>query len=210
MPGPTVYVERSYQEPAPEVIRYVPIEQAPLSDPYAPTIAGSAAPSFLQQGDAVFRQGRYDEARRLYTRALLADEADPAAQLSYAFAHFAVGRHNVAAMALRRALASDPELMDTPPDPRAAYGVAGDFEQHLVGLQQCQALLSRDSEALLLLAYVAHATGETRSALEYLDRLLALDETDTLAYVLRDAILGSTAGMSEQSEPATGVITPPV
>lgn len=204
-----MYVDRTYEQPVQEIIRYVPIEQAPVSRPDAPTVSGPETGSFLQQGDAVFKQGRYDEARRLYTRALLADESDPAARLSYAYAHFALGRCTIAAMALRRALAGDPGLMDTPPDPRMAYGVGGEFEKHLAALREHVVLAPEDTEAILLLVYVAHAIGQTELALGQLDRVLAADDADTLAYVLRDAILHSRTAPERQPAPPTEGITPP-
>lgn len=188
LPSPTVYVERTY-EPREETIRYVPIERQPVS---RPTDSISSRGSFLDQGNAVFRQGRYDEARRLYVRALLANGADAESQMGYGLVHFAEGCYAPAASALRRALAAEPRLLDAPLDPRSMYGVNGDFEKHRATLRDHVAEQPHDIDAVFFLAYVEYACGETESAIEHLNRVVVMDDRDTLAYLLRDAIASAS------------------
>ena len=209
VPGPTVYVERTYERPREQIIQYVPIEEAPVVERTDSNVRVVETSSFLQEGDALFREGRYEEARRQYVRALLADENDPAVQLSYGFAHFALGEYRVAARAVRRALTADPGLMDAPPDPRAAYGDAADFEKQLAALRACVVETPQDMEAAFLLGYIAYAMVNTELALEELNRVLAADDADTLAYVLRDTIVCAESAPAEQAKRRRSGVKPP-
>ncbi|MFH0981408.1 MAG: tetratricopeptide repeat protein [Planctomycetota bacterium] len=201
VPGSTLYMERVYERPVEESIQYVPIEAAPEPLPPGPMSETSPPGSFMEQGDAAFRQGGYDEARRLYIRALLSDDHDPTAQLAYAWTHLALADYRVASIALRRALVVDPGLLDAPPDPRGRYGDMADFDRHLAALREQVAQSPDDVGAAFLLAYVEYAVGNPAAALEQVDRILSREDTNTLVYLLGDAALRAQDPAGRQPQP---------
>ena len=185
---PTVYVNHTYVPTFVESVEYYPraISTPPVRG--VALLAPTTGPdSFLQQGDAVFRRGEYDDARRLYIRALLADGNSVAAQLSYGWSLFALGRHSTSADAFRRCLRDEPNLLDGGDDPSARYGSAEDMADHRQALERHVAAFPHDAETMFLLGYVESRVGESAAAVAHLDRAVELDERDTLAYLLRDA-----------------------
>ena len=190
VPGPVTYVDPVYPSLSDPAIQYVPVEQAPPSEPVTqPNEEAPAVRPLVEQGDAAFVAGKYDEARRLYIRDLLSNPDDPGTQLRYAWVQLALGHFDVAANALRRSLVADPSLLDWPPDPRGLYGNPNDFEAHRAALRAQAAETVAPRDVLFLLAYTEYATGEPRAGLAQLERVLALDDSDTLAYLLRDALV---------------------
>jgi tetratricopeptide (TPR) repeat protein len=175
-------------EPTEEVIQYVPIDEAPV-EPALDTMDAS----FLEQGLAVFWEGRYEEAQRLFVRALLTGQDEAAAEVAYSFVHFALQDYDVAGMALRRAITLEPELLDAPPDIRNLYGNPADFAVHMASLRDYVAGSLGERTSVFLLAYLEYATGAPDAALTLLDQLRAEDKGDTYVHLLRDAITRAAA-----------------
>ncbi|UCC29224.1 MAG: tetratricopeptide repeat protein [Phycisphaerales bacterium] len=144
--------------------------------------------TLLGQGNAAFAAGRYDEARRLYVSAMLADERDGYAKFLYALVNFALGDYEVAAMAIRRALLTTADLIDYPVDVRSLYPEAALFETQLEGLTRFAGDHPNDRGALLLLGYLQYAGGHPKPALSVLDRLVKIDPDDDVVSLLRDAV----------------------
>lgn len=189
--APAIYVERVYEQPREEVIEFVPIEEAPPPASSTPAVVTPDAQDFRAQGDAAFREGRYAEARRLHIRALLGEGETAGAQWSYGLAHFALGQYGVAAMAMRRALMAEPNLIDRPTDPRGFYGKQRDFNDQLAALRHHTQRFGLDVEAVFLLGLLEYAVGNSDAALEPMERVISVKDDDTMAYLLRAAILGA-------------------
>ncbi|UCG17109.1 MAG: tetratricopeptide repeat protein [Phycisphaerales bacterium] len=207
-------------DPTPDVIVQpvaVPVAEAALSTEAAMAPVGFAAPgadvrplpdlppdeppTLLEEGEAAFAAGQYDEARRLFQRAVMSLPDDAYAQLDYGLAHFALGSYTVAADAFRRALAREPDLLDRLPDVSTAYGVAGDFEKHLAALEAHVERHATDTDARLLHGLVCFSIGDAGTAISQLSRVLHQDPRDTVAYLLRDAALRAVS-----SEPSTNTV----
>ncbi len=150
--------------------------------------------TLVGKGNTAFTAGRYDEARRSYVSAMLADERDGYAKFLYALANFAAGDYDVAGMALRRALLTTPALIDYPVDVRSLYALPILFETQLESLIRFVGDHADDRGASLLLAYLHYATGQPERALPVANRLSKSDANDSVAALLRDAVLRVTLG----------------
>ncbi|MDO8629046.1 MAG: tetratricopeptide repeat protein [Phycisphaerales bacterium] len=139
------------------------------------------------EGNSAFAAGRYGDARRAYVRAVLLDENDGTAKLLYGLATFAEGDFGVAATALRRALATTPDLIDYPFNIVALYGNGAGFNEQLSALARYIGANPEDREAILLLAYLRYASGEAAEAQVMFGALADADPTDSLVVFLRDA-----------------------
>ena len=145
--------------------------------------------SFARQGSEAFYMGRYDEARRLYIRAVLSDDRNGVTVLLYAFANFATGDYEVASDALRRAIALDPSLIESPVDVRSLYGSSDSFESDLDELVHYLQIRLHDRDALFLLAYLYYCTEQPEESLPIFTHMVEEDANDVLASLLRDAAL---------------------
>lgn len=153
---------------------------APLTEPVDNTLVG--------RGNAAFMAGTYDEARRLYVSAMLADERDGYAKFLYALVNFAMGDYEVAGMAIRRALLTTADLIDYPVDVRVLYPQPLIFDTQREKLIRQVDQSPQDRGALLLLGYLHYAAGEPERALAVLDRLVEIDSDDNTAALLHDAV----------------------
>jgi hypothetical protein len=161
--------------------------------PEAADLPPNEPPTFLEQGEAAFASGNYEESRRLFRRAVVALPDDAYALLDYALAHFALGEYQIAADAFRRALSLDPDLLDRMPDISTAYGRVSDFETHLARLDGWLAKHPSDNDARFLYGLVFYSVGDPRTAVGALSRALHRDSKDTSAFLLRDAALRAIA-----------------
>jgi len=180
-PAQTVIVENTEADRDFEVEPGPDVTYQALLDPADSTLMG--------RGNAAFMAGVYDEARRYYVSAMLADERDGYAKFLYALVNFATGDYEVAAMATRRALLTTPDLLDYPPDIRGLYTDAVQLEAQLEVLARFVDSHPLDGNARLLLAYVQLAAGRPAEALAILDNRVRTDNGDQLAALLRDAIV---------------------
>ena len=145
--------------------------------------------TLIGQGNAAFAGGRYEEARRHYISAVMADERDGYAKFLYSLCNFAVGDYEVAGLSLRRALLTTPELVEYPPDARALYPDQAMLTGQLATLEKHVASNATDRNAPLLLGYLQFAVGEAQRAAATLEPLVAQDAEDTAAALVRDAAL---------------------
>ncbi|MCP4592650.1 MAG: hypothetical protein GY842_18100 [bacterium] len=186
--GPSVYVSRTHRPYMREAVGYAAVETVDLGRSQVVYRSAAERLSFREQADAVFRQGRYEEARRLYVRALLADEVDAVAQWGYALTHVALGEYGIAGEALRRVLSAVPELLEEPPDPRLMFGDGELFGRALSELRHQVTAMPDGHGARFALAYVEFAVGERVASLAHLDELIVQDDKDTMSHLLRDAV----------------------
>ncbi len=114
----------------------------------------------LQAGLEHFRAGDYRAAASAFRLAAESDQGDPAAAVYAAHALFAVGRYRDAAGYLRHAFDMQPKIALLDYDLREDYGVEGDFEVHLTALENALRDDPRNTDRLLLLAYVCCFSGQ--------------------------------------------------
>jgi len=114
----------------------------------------------LQAGLEHFRAGDYRAAAAAFKLAAESDQGDPAAAIYAAHALFAVGRYHDAAGYLRHAFDMQPKIALLDYDLREDYGVEGDFHVHLTALENALRDEPRNTDRLLLLAYVCSFSGQ--------------------------------------------------
>lgn len=146
----------------------------------------SAGNPWLDQGGAAFAAGHYEDARGLFLQAAFADESDGFAKLLYGLASFAQGEYKLAIVAVRRALAISPELIDNPIDLRGFYPDAGTLDAHLKALAGTVESNPLDADKLFLLGYLRYATGQPQEAYEALQKAVEIDPTDELSARVSD------------------------
>jgi tetratricopeptide (TPR) repeat protein len=182
------YYERSYSD-----VTYPPAaassvgEATPSQTRGGATLPGSQADTapLLVQGSVAFSAGRYDEAKQWYVRGVLADDADAYAKILYSFANLATGDFDVAELALRRALADAPDLINDPIDAESLYSDTTRLEAHEEGLTRFVDQHPDQPAGRLLLGYLHFAAGRPREAYAVFDQLATADPQDKLAGALR-------------------------
>lgn len=198
-PPETVYVVEEPLAPSLPAEPTVEVEAArdvavvgPPEPPRSLTMPDDA--TLIGQGNTAFLGGNFDEARRHYISAVLADERDGHAKLLYAYANFASGDYTVAGLALQRALLTTATLMDYPVDPRPLYGDDTRLEAQIAELTAHVSARSSDRSAAFMLAYMRYAVGHPAGALAILASLVEADSADTLAALLQDAVIRAGIG----------------
>ncbi len=174
-----------------ELPRDVPAESAGR-----PSEAGAATaeiPALVKEANALFADERYEEARELYLRVVLGDDGDGAARLLYGLSSVALGDHRLAAVAVRSALTTMPELVGDPFDLRSFYREPAAFERHLEAARafarwSSEVGTSEESrDAMLLLGYLLFASAQAEPAAEIFEKLAEQNPEDKLFGSLRDA-----------------------
>jgi hypothetical protein len=172
------------QAVAPSSTTVAPVEQETyqsLIEPGESTLIG--------QGNQAYLAGRYDDARRSYATAMLADERDGYVKFLYALANFALQDYEVGGMAIRRALLTTPELIEYPVDIRGLYRDPAIMGQQIARLVRFVDTHPTNNGAQLLLGYVLFAAGKPEQAMVTMEILSASNMDDNLAALLRDAIV---------------------
>lgn len=195
---PPPVTEAYYTSPAQALPPAQPVKSTLRATDLAPTEPGSAVPpesttaqevtSWVELGNTAFAAERYDEARHLYMRAVLADDDDGYAKLFYGLANFALGDYGAAATAVRRALQSIPDLIEDPIDLRVLYTDELVVQAHLARLKQLVETRPGDREARFLLGYLYYATGAPVQAQTVLQSLAGLSAEDELVAFVSDAV----------------------
>lgn len=150
------------------------------------------------EGNDAFAAGRFGDARRAYIRAVLLDENDGTAKLLYGLATFAEGDFGVAATAVRRALATTPDLIDYPFNIVALYGDEVRFNEQMDALTRHVGANPENRNAVLLLGYLQFASGGAAEAQVVFAALADADPTDSLVVFLRDAATRTMQGSRTQ------------
>jgi len=139
----------------------------------------------LGEGNVAFSQGRYEDARQTYARAMLIDERDGYAKMLFAWASFALGDYPLAATAVRRAMLTSPDLVQYPINVRLHYGDITALDHQVDALQRYVAAHPDDREADLLLGYVYYSIGDVQRALAVFNDLAQSDPADEAVNSLR-------------------------
>lgn len=210
---PTVYYHEQTQEVEPTNATYESNEVTPLAAPstggaypapdgesYQP-LPATQPNSLVGDGNAAFTAGRYEDARRLYTRAVMADERDGYVKMLLGWASFAVGDFDGAAAAIRRALLTTDDLVTYPMDVRTFYPDAAVLNQQIDALAQHSQSRPDDREAEFVLAYLYYSVGQAERSASMLTGLVNRDRNDTLAATVRDAAVRAAQSQSAPAKP---------
>lgn len=163
----------------------------PGEDPSLPT--GPAQPEDSERipdavlGHRAFQSGQFEEARSIYIRGVLEDDTDGHAKLFFGLANYALGKYDVASIAIRRALSVTPELINRPLDVRSMYPDADVYEAHLATLQNHVEANPEDRGARFLLGFIHYGSARPETALALFKQLADADPEDELAAAMRDS-----------------------
>ncbi len=204
---PTYATTGVYAAPAETYV--TPPAQTVVPQPTAPSeqVTGSAdgyrtlEPSdelrtVVLNGNAAFAAARYEEAKGLYIRAVLADERDGYVKTLYAWANFAMGDYDTAAASLRRALLTTPDLVDYPMDLRTLYSDSNLLGAQSERLARHVAENPEHRESRFVLGYLQYSVGEAQSAASIFQELASRDAGDTLVGQLADAATRASRGQT--------------
>ena len=152
----------------------------------APVAVGGA---YRELGEQNYYQGRYEDARRNFVRAMLDAPNDAELMVLYGFAHFAEGDYRLASSSLERALRQDPSLIDSPLDLSRLYSDPARLTEQIRRLDDYLSRVSRDDGARLVAGYVRYASGKPAEAEPYFAAVISGRPDATLALLLRDAAI---------------------
>ncbi|MCH8251938.1 MAG: hypothetical protein IID36_05740 [Planctomycetes bacterium] len=180
--------------PVPSVEGAAHVEGAsspPGEDPSSPT--GPAQPEDSERipdavlGHRAFQSGQFEEARSIYIRGMLEDDTDGHAKLFFGLANYALGKYDVASIAVRRALTVTPDLINRPLDVRSMYPDADVYESHLAALKKHVEANPDDRGARFLLGFIHYGSARPEAALALFKQLADADPEDELAAAMRDS-----------------------
>lgn len=141
---------------------------------------------YLRSGREAFWNGSYDEARRGFVRAILADPDSGYAKLYYGLSYFALGDYVTAAASLRRGLILRPETLDAPPDFCAGYSSSEAYNEHVARLRAQLERYPNDADAWFTLGFLFYSCDYIPDAVEALGKAVELDPQDYVAQLLLD------------------------
>ncbi len=158
-----------------QAVRIEPQDRVPLNN------------EWLASGDGEFHDGRYEDARRSFSFAVLEEPRNGFASLAYGLVHFALSDYRAAADALRRGLSLAPDVLDRPIDIARQYGKPEELATHIQNVQLHLSARPDDASAWFVLGYVEYSRGDAESAVRALTKAASLDPDDVYAATLRDA-----------------------
>lgn len=140
----------------------------------------------LQNGTALFRAGRYQEALDAYRLAGSSNHGDAAARLLAGHTYFALGRYHSAMAFIRRAFELQPKISQIEYDLRDDYGNKADFTQHLEALKQAASTRPKDVEIWTLMGYVHRYSGNRAESISALKQAYKIAPKDRLIQSMLD------------------------
>ena len=99
----------------------------------------------------------------------------------------ALGKYDVASIAVRRALSVTPDLINRPLDVRSMYPDADVYESHLAALKKHVEANPEDRGARFLLGFIHYGSARPEAALALFKQLADADPEDELAAAMRDS-----------------------
>lgn len=175
--------------PTPQAVAPSNTTAAPVEQDTYQSLIEPGESTLIGQGNQSYLAGQYEDARRSYATAMLADERDGYVKFLYALSNFALQDFEVGGMAIRRALLTTPELVEYPVDIRGLYRDVAIMDQQIARLVRFVDTHPTNSGAQLLLGYVLFAAGKPDQAMVTMEILSAANMDDSLAALLRDAIV---------------------
>jgi len=126
----------------------------------------------MVEGTEHFIAGAYNDAALKFLQVTMADPENVDATLAYALARFATGDYGTSALLIHRAIDRYPQVVDSTFDVRDRYGRMADFDRHMARLQRFLINRPDNADALLVLGFVLHFTGQREAAAEVFSDLL--------------------------------------
>lgn len=194
-----VPVTEAAQPTQPQAAQPAPPDQYREGDREYQTLdTGVDQRAVVMEGNAAFAAGRYDEARDQYIRAVMNDERDGYAKVLYAWSNFALGDYEVAAVSIRRAMITTPDLADYPLDLRTLYPDRTVLDRQTEALVRFLADHPDRDDARLVWGYLLYSIGQAETAAAAFQGLAGAHPDDELLSQLRDAALRNARNESPQ------------
>lgn len=140
----------------------------------------------IQNGAALFREGKYQEAVDAFRLAASSNHGDPGSRLLAGHAYFALGRYHSAMSFVRRAFELQPKIARLDFDIRNDYGDPAAFAKHLDVLKKAAAERPQDIQIWTLLGYVQRYSGNRTESINALKRAYKIDPADEIVRSLLD------------------------
>lgn len=193
--APTVVTNAAQAAPAREtssIAAATPERQSARGATVDPPIAApKAAPIAETSADAwvLLESGEFERASRLFGAKAAADKADAPSRVGYALAAAALGQHDTAAWALRRAFAADAEAVGFIP---LGAAMSARLEALASGVREA-AEAGRGPDRWFLLASIEYLRHRTEDSAGALRRAVALGESHAGAMKLAELVSGPVA-----------------
>ncbi len=147
----------------------------------------------MVQGEALFRQGKLQDAAAAFENARSLSKDSPESLLSLMHVYFAMGdkTYGKAADCLAKTLQGIPDLLMIRVRPVDFYGKAEDYAKNSAALNAYVAANPKDAPAMFLLGYIQYREGLMDKAAPTLKAVMALSPSREIAdgvYALQDGI----------------------
>lgn len=136
----------------------------------------------LIQGDALYAEGKYDEALQEYQR-VLEERADlPELYDKIGLCYYRLNDYDNAALYFRKMLEKDPQSQDTLINLSAIHFERGDLEEGMKYFEQLDEETLTDSSLFYNIGVLFFKSGQIDMAIEYLSKDIALDPNNVDAH----------------------------
>jgi len=170
----------------------------------------------MEEGAAAFARGEFDKARHAFVLAILAMPDNVDAKLAYAITQFAIGDYHVAAILLRQVIPAHPEVVYSDFDLRERYEKKEKLTQQVDALRAYIQAHPSDAEAMLVLGFVQHFSGQRDEAKRTFSEALKVSPKEAVASVFLNppplqvaATQPASQGPATVDSPATQPAQPP-
>ncbi|MGB9626935.1 MAG: hypothetical protein ACPMAQ_18940, partial [Phycisphaerae bacterium] len=137
----------------------------------------------MEEGAAAFARGEFDKARHAFVLAILAMPDNVDAKLAYAITQFAIGDYHVAAILLRQVIPAHPEVVYSDFDLRERYEKKEKLTRQVETLRAYIKAHPGDAEAMLVLGFVQHFSGQRDEAKRTFAEVLKVSPKEAVASV---------------------------
>ena len=155
-----------------------PQQASRQASPSGGTLSGEQLYQKMSDGTQQFSQGAYEEAAKQFLDVTMQDPSNVDASLAYAVARFATGDYAVSAVAIRRGIARLPDIVNSAFDIRDRYGNQADLERHLQNVSDFLRSHPDNMDAVVVLGFVQHFTGQREGAKDTFTQLRRLSPSD--------------------------------
>lgn len=155
----------------------------------------------MVDGTDKFSKGAYEEAAKLFLDVATQDPANVDAALAYAVARFATGDYAVSAISIRRGIGRLPDIVNSLFAIQDRYGKVGDLDQHMQSLVTFLRDHPDNVDAVLVLGFVQHFTGQRGAAKDTFGQLRRMSKEDAQ---LADTFLNAKPLPEPTDAPAGG------
>ncbi len=137
--------------------------------------------NYMNQGATAFANGDYTNAGIAFAQALQTDPSSIDARLAYAITLFALGDYRAAAEPIRQVIPQYSEVVYSDFDLRERYGKKEQLDKQLAVLRAFVKANPDDVDAMIVLGFIEHFSGNRDSAKEVFRKALTLSPNDSVA-----------------------------